>query len=71
MKILLLPRYESLAASSRYRFYQYIPYLENLGWDISVEPLLTNNYVEHLYFNKPLKLSEIIKGYSQICILLF
>ena len=63
MKILILPRYENLAASSRYRFYQYIPELKKIGWDITVKPLLSNNYVKHLYFNNPLKFGEILKGY--------
>jgi len=63
MKILILPRYENLAASSRYRFYQYIPYLKKIGWDVTVKPLLSNNYVKHLYYQQPLKLDEIIKGY--------
>ena len=32
MKILILPRYENLAASSRYRLYQYIPKLKDMGF---------------------------------------
>ena len=63
MKILILPRYENLAASSRFRFYQYIPKLKEIGWDITVKPLLSNNYVKYLYFNKSLKFGEIFKSY--------
>ncbi|MFC2094627.1 glycosyltransferase family 1 protein, partial [Bacteroidota bacterium] len=62
-KILILPRYEPLAASSRYRFYQYIPYLNAQGWDITVKPLLSNNYIKFLYNKTPFPLSEILQGY--------
>ncbi len=62
-KILVLPRYESQAASSRYRFYQYIPHLKAQGWDVAVKPLLSNNYIKYLYEKKPLPVSEIVLGY--------
>jgi len=62
-KILILPRYEPLAASSRYRFYQYIPHLNAEGWDVTVKPLLSNNYIKYLYDKKPLPLGEILLGY--------
>ena len=63
MKILVLPRYEPQGASSRYRFYQYIPYLNAQGWDVTVKPLLSNNYIKYLYDKTPLPVSEIIQGY--------
>jgi glycosyltransferase involved in cell wall biosynthesis len=63
MKILILPRYEPHGASSRYRFYQYIPYLNAKGWDVTVKPLLSNNYIKYLYDKRPLPISEIIQGY--------
>ena len=63
MKILILPRYEPQGASSRYRFYQYIPYLNAQGWDVTVKPLLSNNYIRSLYDKTPLPVSEIIQGY--------
>jgi len=63
MKILILPRYEPLAASSRYRFYQYIPYLNAQGWEITVKPLLSENYIKYLYDKSPLPIRDIIRGY--------
>ena len=36
-KILLLSRYDNLGASSRYRFYQYLPYLRKKGIEIKPE----------------------------------
>jgi len=62
MKILVLPRYQSLAASSRYRFYQYIPYLYAQGWEITVKPLLSENYIKYLYDKSPLPIIDIILG---------
>lgn len=63
MKILILPRYEHQAASSRYRFYQYIPHLNAEGWDVTVKPLLSNNYIKYLYDKTPLPVGEILLGY--------
>jgi glycosyltransferase involved in cell wall biosynthesis len=63
MKILILPRYEHQAASSRYRFYQYIPHLNAQGWDVTVKPLLSNNYIKYLYDKTPLPVGEILLGY--------
>ena len=44
-KILVLTKYGSLGGSSRYRFYQYLPYLKSQDFDITVAPLLDNKYV--------------------------
>jgi len=63
MKILILPRYEPQAASSRYRFYQYIPLLKAQGWEVTVKPLLSKNYIRFLYDKTPLPVGEIIEGY--------
>ncbi|PIW70813.1 MAG: glycosyl transferase family 1, partial [Ignavibacteriales bacterium CG12_big_fil_rev_8_21_14_0_65_30_8] len=65
MKILILPRYEPQAASSRYRFYQYIPYLKTQGWEVTVKPLLSNNYIKYLYEKTPLPVGEILLGYFE------
>ena len=49
MEILLLSRYENLGSSSRYRFYQYLPYLRKKKIEITVAPLFDNNYIKDLY----------------------
>lgn len=49
MRILLLSRYSRLGASSRVRFYQYLPYLETHGIEVTVVPLLGNDYINNLY----------------------
>ncbi|WP_298268352.1 glycosyltransferase family 4 protein [Geobacter sp.] len=48
-RVLLLTRYGNLGASSRLRFYQYLPYLESHGYSITVAPLFGNDYVRGLY----------------------
>ena len=63
MKILALTRYESLGASSRYRFYQYFPYLREKGCTITSQALLSNNYIKHLYYNHPFPLASIFTSY--------
>jgi glycosyltransferase involved in cell wall biosynthesis len=47
-KILVLTKYGPLGGSSRYRFYQYLPYLKSQGFDITVAPLLDNKYVANI-----------------------
>ena len=52
MKILLLTRYDRTGPSSRYRFYQFLPYLEKERFDVSVSPLFNEKYVYNLYSDK-------------------
>ena len=57
-KILLLSRYDNLGASSRYRFYQYLPYLRKEGIEITAAPLFDNDYIEDLYAGRKKKSSK-------------
>lgn len=50
MKVLLLSRYSYLAASSRYRFYQYLPYLKSQGINVGITTLLDDNHLQQIYF---------------------
>ncbi len=49
MRILALSRYDASGASSRYRVYQYLPYLRSMGLQIDEAPLLGEDYVRSLY----------------------
>lgn len=49
MRLLMLPRYDALGASSRLRMLQYIPSLEASGFHVDVAPLLDDGYVTDLY----------------------
>ena len=51
MKILLLTRYDQSGPSSRYRFYQFLPYLEKESFEISISSLFNDKYVKNLYSN--------------------
>ncbi len=48
MKILMLTRYGRLGASSRMRTYQYLPWLEAAGIEVTVSPLFSDAYVAGL-----------------------
>ena len=63
MRILLLSRYTPAAASSRYRMYQYVPYLEQHGCKVTIAPLLSDRYVKNLYAGKPIPMGEVLGSY--------
>lgn len=63
MKILALTRYSELGASSRFRVYQFFPYLKQQGFEITVEPLLGTNYINYLYKKTPIPVLEIVNSY--------
>jgi len=52
INILGLTRYDSNGPSSRYRFYQFLPYLDKEGFDISIFPLFNKKYINNLYFDQ-------------------
>ena len=49
MKAGFLTKYSLAAASSRYRFHQFQPALERLGWDIEIESFYPSVYLKRLY----------------------
>ncbi len=49
MRLLMLPRYGPLGASSRLRMMQYVPALQAAGIEVEVAPLLDDDYVRGLY----------------------
>ena len=63
MKVLLLTRYQRLGASSRVRFLQFLPQLEQAGFTIEVQPLLDNAYVGALYGGPPVSRWSIVRAY--------
>ena len=69
-KILLLPRYDRTGASSRYRFYNFISYLEKKGIECEVSSLLDSTYLSNKYNNKPWVLSAILCYIKRIKVLL-
>lgn len=70
MKILLLSRYDNLGATSRYRFYQYLAYLRKEGFNITINPLLDNTYIQNLYSGQQPDIFKIARAYAQRIFLL-
>ena len=52
MQVLLLSRYDRLGASSRLRFFQFLPYLSSHGLQMTVAPFFDDDYVSSLYHGK-------------------
>ncbi|MDF9392309.1 MULTISPECIES: glycosyltransferase family 4 protein [Methylococcus] len=65
MRILALTRYDTLGASSRVRFYQYLPYLAESGIEIETSFFLSNAYLAALYGRHRRRLRHIIAAYFQ------
>ncbi len=63
MKILLLSRYSRLGASSRVRSYYYLSYLEAQGINITVAPLLGDDYLKNLYAGGQKRWLDILSAY--------
>jgi glycosyltransferase involved in cell wall biosynthesis len=63
MRVLVLPRYGRLGASSRLRFMQYFPWLANAGIDITVAPLFSDAYVAGLQ-NNSRKPGDVMLAYA-------
>jgi glycosyltransferase involved in cell wall biosynthesis len=63
MRVLVLTRYSSLGASSRVRFYQYLPFLRSMGMEFQVAPMLTDDYVRNLYAGIPQPVLSVLKAY--------
>ena len=63
MKILMLSRYGRLGASSRMRSYQYQPWLEAAGIQVTQAPLFSDTYVQGLQRNTR-SLREVMTAYA-------
>jgi glycosyltransferase involved in cell wall biosynthesis len=63
MRILIFTRYGRQGASSRIRFYQYLPYLKAQGVDVTVAPLLGDDYVHALYAGGRKRSATILGAY--------
>ena len=65
MRVLFLPRYTRLGASSRIRAYQYFPYLAENGVAVEVLPLVGDNYLAQLYDGQGKQWGQIARAYWQ------
>lgn len=62
-KILFLPRYSRMGASSRLRTYQYLPLLAEQGIEATVAPLFNDRYLKELYSGKGTSWLNIARCY--------
>jgi glycosyltransferase involved in cell wall biosynthesis len=65
MKILALTKYSHLGASSRLRVFQYLGYLRERGDQITVAPLLTDNYLQRLYSGGRPEWAQVLTAYAR------
>jgi glycosyltransferase involved in cell wall biosynthesis len=63
MRILLLSRYSRLGSSSRVRSYQYLPHLKANGIDVTVAPLLGDDYIRDVYAGRRKNLGDLLSAY--------
>ena len=63
MKVLALTRYGWMGASSRYRTYQYLPYLRDHGFEITTAPLLDDTYLRHRYSDSKTSKRLVARSY--------
>lgn len=63
MKVMAFTKYGSLAASTRQRILQYVPYLERAGITVEVHALLDNDYVQSLASGEPYSKARIVRSY--------
>lgn len=64
MRLLMLPRYGALGASSRLRMMQYLPALRAAGMEVDVAPMLDDDYVRGLYAGAVPKWS-VVRSYGR------
>jgi glycosyltransferase involved in cell wall biosynthesis len=55
MNILYLAKHSRLGASSRYRSFQYIPFLKKAGIEVKIESFFDEEYLKFLYSGKKIK----------------
>lgn len=70
-RILVLTRYSRMGASSRLRTLQYLPLLEEQGFELTVKNLFDDNYLDKLYNNQGRSKSDIFKLYLKRFLTLF
>jgi glycosyltransferase involved in cell wall biosynthesis len=62
-KLSVFPRYNTLGASSRYRFYMYAERLVKSGYDVQISSFLDNDYLTQLYSHRRINPFMILRSY--------
>jgi glycosyltransferase involved in cell wall biosynthesis len=64
-RVLALTRYDDTGASSRVRFYQFLPFLESQGFEVEVQPLLDASYVRRLLVGERRSFGNMLACYAR------
>src|SRR5687768_6316396 len=64
MRLLMLPRYGTLGASSRLRAMQYVPSLRKVAIHVDVSSLLDDSYIQDMYTGT-LSVAAVVTAYLQ------
>jgi glycosyltransferase involved in cell wall biosynthesis len=67
LRVLVLTKYGVLGASSRLRFLQYFPWLQQAGMQVTVQPLLSDQLLQKRYQNGRYGLWSLLKAYISRC----
>ena len=63
--ITLWTRYSRLGASSRLRFFQYLPFLEEAGFSPEIGSFFDDDYLRRLYSGRGRNLSALLTAYHR------
>lgn len=63
MNVLFLSKYDRMAASSRQRMFQYIPYLESSGIKCHVSPFFRGEYLKKKYKSGKADIAEVVSSF--------
>ena len=61
----IFTRYNSLGASSRYRYYMYAARMRDAGEQVNISPFFSEQYLRSLYKGKRVSIFSILKSYWQ------
>lgn len=63
LSLLALTRYSPTGASSRYRTFQYLPYLQEQGVKVNVQSLLGDEYLQAIYSGRRAGIRDVAPAY--------
>ena len=64
VKVLVLTKYDRLGASSRMRSLQYLPWFEQAGLQVTVQPLLSDEFLSHRYQQGTYDVWSLLNAYA-------
>jgi glycosyltransferase involved in cell wall biosynthesis len=67
VKVLVLSRHDRLGAGSRYRMFQYLPYLQQQGFETTVVSLLDDDYLSGRYAGTRANPVRLARAYARRC----